>query len=175
MHTPTANDTAKLVRRIDTIPSLLATSLSLALLTPPSPLAHPQKIASPDSIPSQARISPTDTLIDVNTTIAAKTTIKECVIGARCVVGSGARLTRCVLFEGAEVGGDAQLTGCVLGRGCRVEGGAGKRTVLWDCEVGHGFVVPEGTDARGEKFVAGQGLEEVFEDEDIGQADDMVI
>jgi translation initiation factor eIF-2B subunit gamma len=174
LHTPTTNNSTKLVRRIDTTPSLLATSLSLALLTPPSPLAHLQKIASPDSIPSQARISHSDTIIDANTTIAPKTTIKECVIGTRCAVGSGARLTRCVLFEGAEVSGDAQLTGCVLGRGCRVEGRAGRRTVLWDCEVGHGFVVPEGTEARGEKFVAGHGLEEGLEEE-IGEVEDIPV
>lgn len=73
--------------------------------------------------------------------------------------------------------GDAQLTGCVLGKGCKVEGGAGKRTVLWDCEIGHGFVVPEGTEARGEKFVAGQGLEEGLEEEEdeIGDVEDMLV
>jgi len=79
-----------------------------------------------------------------------------------------------VLFEGAEVSGDAQLTGCVLGRGCRVEGGAGRRTVLSDCEIGHGFVVPEGTEAKGEKFVAGQGLEEGLEEE-IGEVEDILV
>src|SRR6266480_7014446 len=57
LHAPSTSTPPKLVRRIDTTPSLLATSLSLALLTPPSTLAHPQKIATPDSIPSQARIS----------------------------------------------------------------------------------------------------------------------
>lgn len=75
-----------------------------------------------------------------------------------------------MLFEGAEVGGDVQLTGCVLGRGCRVEGGAGDgKTVLWDCEVGHGFVVPGGTEARGEKFVAARGLEEGLDEGEFGE------
>jgi len=187
------------ITRIDTTPALLTTTLRLAKLPPSpessSPFAHPAKIASPDPLPPQARVSAEDTLIDAAVTLGSRTSIKESAVGARCVVGAGARLLRCLLMEGAVVGDAVQMTGCVVGRGARVEGmpaapGAAAaggdaaartrrgRTVLWDCEVGHGVVLPWGTEARGEKFVAGGVLDEAFagegddEDEDEGSEDE---
>jgi len=185
--------------RTDTIPALLATTLRLAKLPPTSesasPFAHPAKLASPDPLPPQARVSAEDTLIDAAVTLGSRCSVKESAVGARCVVGVGARLLRCLLMEGVEVGDGVQMSGCVVGRRARVEGApaaaaaaapggaAAKekekgRTVLWDCEIGHGVVVPWGTEARGEKFAAGGVLDEAFagegkdEGEDWGSGDE---
>lgn len=82
-------------------------------------------------------------------------------------------------MEGVEVGEGVQMTGCIVGRDARIEGplkgeseggeagGKKKRsqekTVLEGCEIGHGYVVPWGTEAKGEKFVVGGVLDEAFE------------
>ena len=80
-------------------------------------------------------------------------------MGANCVIQSGARLTRCVLMDGVSVGEKAQLTGCVLGRRCAIEGGVDLR----ECEVQPGYVVVAGTEAKGEKFMVFEGLEDDFD------------
>ena len=180
IHPPTSAP----ITRIDTIPALLTTTLRLAKLPPSgesgSPFAHPAKLASPDPLPPQVRVSAEDTLVDAAVTLGGRCSVKESAVGARCAVGAGARLLRCLLMEGVDVGPAVQMSGCVVGRGARVEGapappaGAGAaakekgRTVLWDCEIGHGVVVPWGTEARGEKFAAGGVLDEAF----AGEAED---
>ncbi|MCJ1483259.1 hypothetical protein MMC06_003426 [Schaereria dolodes] len=158
--------TTPLIRRVDTIPILLATSLYLAKLPPttetPSPFAHPQKVASTSSIATRSTISKADCLLAENVTVEEKCVVKESVVGVNCVIKSGARLTRCLLMDGAVVGEKAQLTGCVLGRRCQV----GRESVLRECEVQEGNVVPEETDAKGEKFMVFEGLD----DEDVEEA-----
>ncbi|KAH6644464.1 hypothetical protein C7974DRAFT_468086 [Boeremia exigua] len=143
---------APLIRRVDTAPLLLATSLRLAKLTPEdsSPYAHTHRIApsTAASLPQRCRIDPTSLLAD-NVSVAEKTNIKECVVGAGCRIGEGARLLRCLLMEGVEIADGVQVTDCVLGRRCRV----GKGAVLNACEVQDGQVVDEGTEGRGEKFM----------------------
>lgn len=177
------------ITRVDTISSFLTTSLRLAKLPPspesPSPLSHPSKVAEPDSVPHQARVSTEDSLIDAAVSLAPRISVKESVIGSRSIISTGARLQRCLLMESVEIGEGAQLTGCIVGRGARIEGapvsdGSKKkgqeqeRTVLWDCVVGHGVVVPWGTEARGETFVVGGALDEVLEGGMEGFGDDGV-
>jgi translation initiation factor eIF-2B subunit gamma len=156
-----------LIRRVDTVPLLLSTSLRLAKLSSvddveghkslASPFAHTSKIAHPESVPKRCRVDTTDSLVAENVTIAEKVNIKESVIGPGCQIGEGARLMKCLLMEGAIVGEGVQLTGCVLGRRCKIEGpeSLGKdgkkkaadedRTNLRDCEVQEGNVVPWGS------------------------------
>ncbi|KAK5151349.1 hypothetical protein LTR04_006613 [Oleoguttula sp. CCFEE 6159] len=177
---------APLIRRVDTAAALLVTSLHLAKLpsldsvdsrTTASPFAHASKIAYPDGISRPSRVETADSLLAENVTVGAKANIKECVIGANCSIGISARLTRCLLMEGAVVGDGAQLTGCVLGRRCKVEGGEGgdgERTKLVDCEVQEGNVVPWGTEAKNEKFMVFEGLEDDVEVEDDGYAAEAV-
>lgn len=88
--------------------------------------------------------------------------IKESVVGANCHIASGARLTRCLLMDGAVVGERCQLTGCIIGRRSKI----GRECVLKDCEVQDGNVVPDETDAKNEKFMVFEGLEEDEEDAD---------
>ncbi|KAI9711194.1 MAG: hypothetical protein M1820_002181 [Bogoriella megaspora] len=177
----------KLIRRVDTAPSLLNTSLLLAKLPSlddqsssqpahPSPFAHTSKIAYPDGVEKPSRVETESTLLDANVTIGARCNIKESVIGANCAIGSGSRLQRCLLMEHCVVGENVQLTGCILGRRCKVEGGpvgkgdGGEKTRLTDCEVQEGFVVPWGAEAKGEEFA--KGLSE-GEDEEGGLGDDV--
>lgn len=88
--------------------------------------------------------------------------IKESVVGANCHIASGARLTRCLLMDGAVVGERCQLTGCIIGRRSKI----GRESVLKDCEVQDGNVVPDETDAKNEKFMVFEGLEEEDGDDD---------
>lgn len=66
-------------------------------------------------------------------------------------------------MEEVDIGERVVLTGCVVGRRARV----GKGAVLTDCEIQGGFVVEEGTEAKGEKFMAFEGM-----DEDEGEQDE---
>lgn len=59
-------------------------------------------------------------------------------------------------MDGVTVGGKAVLQGCILGRRCAV----GKNSNLKECEVQEGYQVKEETEAKGEKMMVFEGLEE---------------
>lgn len=156
--------TAPLIRRVDTAGLLLSVSLRLAKLESieevgkpaSSPFAHAHKIAHPSGIAQRCTVTKADCLLGENVSVEEKCVIKESVIGANCTIKTGARLTRCVLMDGVVVGERCQLTGCILGRRSRV----GQGCVLKECEVQEGYGVPEETDAKGEKFMVFEGLED---------------
>ncbi|EZF78378.1 hypothetical protein H105_00535 [Trichophyton soudanense CBS 452.61] len=156
-----------LIRRVDNSALLLSISLRLAKLDasndthPPntatlSPLAHASKIAYPPGIAQRCTVSKADCLLAENVTVEEKCIIKESVIGANCHIASGARLTRCLLMDGAVVGERCQLVGCIIGRRSKL----GRDCVLKDCEVQNGNIVPADTDAKNEKFMVFEGLED---------------
>jgi translation initiation factor eIF-2B subunit gamma len=155
---------APLIRRVDSSTLLLSVSLRLAKLesieeagrATASPLAHSQKVAHPTGIAQRSTITKNDCLLAENVTVEEKCVIKECVIGANCHIASGARLTRCVLMDGVVIGERCQLTGCIIGRRSQI----GRESVLKECEVQDGNVVPEDTDAKNEKFMVFEGLDE---------------
>ncbi len=171
----TASNPAPLIRRVDTPHLLLHTSLRLAALPPstnpppniyptgPSPLSHSQKISTdPSLIAPHTNIHAPTTLIAPNTTVATHCVIKSSVIGANCVIEEGVRLTGCLLMDGVTVGGKAVLQGCILGRRCAV----GKGSNLKECEVQEGYQVKEETEAKGEKMMVFEGLEEALGEEE---------
>ena len=159
-----SDPSAPLIRRIDTSHLLLSISLRLAKLDSveeagrpaSSPFAHAHKIAYAGGIAQRCTVSKADCLFAENVTVEEKCVVKESVIGANCHIKSGARLTRCLLMDGAVVGERCQLTGCILGRRCQV----GRESVLKECEVQEGNVVAEETDAKGEKFMVFEGLDD---------------
>lgn len=158
-----AVSTSSLLLRVDTPALLLRTSLHLATLSPAThPFSHPQKTATPSLLAPQTSINSATTLLDSNVTVASRAVIKESVLGSACAIGVGARISQSVLMEEVDVGERAILTRCVAGRRARV----GKGAVLTDCEIQGGFVVEEGTEAKGEKFMAFEGMDE---DEDLGE------
>ncbi|KAI9810745.1 MAG: hypothetical protein M1827_006083 [Pycnora praestabilis] len=152
-----------LIRRVDTAPLLLTVSLHLAKYESieekgklaSSPFAHTKKIAYPGGVAQRCTVSK-DCLLAENVTVEEKAVIKESVIGANCRIESGARLTRCLLMDGAIVGEKCQLNGCILGRRSKI----GRESLLRDCEVQEGNIVPEETDAKNEKFMIFEGLED---------------
>ncbi|KAH8701834.1 eukaryotic translation initiation factor subunit eIF2B-gamma [Talaromyces proteolyticus] len=162
---------APFIRRVDSSAVLLSTSLLLAKLESieevgrqaASPFAHNQKIAYPEGIAQRCTVTKSDCLLAENVTVEPTCVIKESVIGPNCYISSGARLTRCVLMDGAVVESRAQLTGCIIGRRARI----GRESVLKDCEVQDANVVPEETDAKNEKFMVFEGLDEGEEDDDM--------
>lgn len=137
--------TIPLIRRVDTAPLLLSTSLQLAKLEPietigrdaASPLAHQSKVAYPEGIASKTTVTRPDCLLAENVTVEEKCSIKECVIGANCTIKQGAKLQRCVLMDGVVVGKGCKLTGCILGRRCEI----GEESTLQDCEVQENLLV----------------------------------
>lgn len=155
---------APLVRRVDNSAILLSVSLRLAKLESveevgrpaSSPFAHAQKVAYPAGVAQRCTVTKADCLLAENVTVEEKCVIKESVIGANCHIASGARLTRCLIMDGAVVGERCQLTGCIVGRRSKI----GRESVLKDCEVQDGNVVPDETDAKNEKFMIFEGLEE---------------
>lgn len=138
-----------LIRRVDTAPLLLATSLHLAKLEAHdtlgrencSPLAHASKVAYPEGVASRTTISKTDSLLADYVTVEEKSSIKECVIGANCVIKTGAKLLRCVLMDGVVVGKGCRLTGCILGKRSEI----GEESTLTDCEVQENLLVEPGS------------------------------
>lgn len=179
--TTTASAPSPLIRRVDTSHLLLHTSLHLATLPPstnpppnmyptgPSPLSHSQKISTdPSLIAPHTNIHAQTTLIAPNTTVATHCVIKSSVIGANCVIEEGVRLTGCLLMDGVTVGEKVVLQGCILGRRCMV----GKGSDLKECEVQEGYQVKEETEAKGEKMMVFEGLEEgLGEEEDEADGD----
>jgi translation initiation factor eIF-2B subunit gamma len=142
---PKAGTTIPLIRRVDTAPLLLATSLQLAKLDAAdnigrdacSPLAHQGKVAYPQGIASRTTVTRPDCLLAENVTVEEKCSIKECVIGANCQIKEGAKLTRCVLMDGVVVGKGCKLTGCILGKRSEI----GEESILTDCEVQENLLV----------------------------------
>ena len=162
IHPSTAD--APFIRRVDTTATLLSVSLRLAKLgsieevgrPACSPFAHAHKIAYQGGVAQRSTVTKADCLLAENVTVEEKSVIKESVIGANCHIKNGARLTRCVLMDGVVVGERCQLTGCILGRRAQI----GRESVLKECEVQEGNVVAEETDAKGEKFMVFEGLDE---------------
>ncbi|KAL8918208.1 MAG: hypothetical protein Q9208_007484 [Pyrenodesmia sp. 3 TL-2023] len=146
-----------LIRRIDTPSLLLHASLHIASLDPSSsPLSHPHKVHPTATIVARTTIGQ-DVLVGANTNVQQHVTIKSSVIGANCKIGAGSRLIKCVLMDEVEVGEKAVLTGVVVGARARV----GKECKLGEgCEVQPGFVVEDGTEGKGEKFMVFEGLDE---------------
>jgi translation initiation factor eIF-2B subunit gamma len=167
---------APLICRVDNTALLLTISLRLAKLDSindvgrdaSSPFAHAQKIAYPAGIAQRCTVTKADCLLADNVTVEEKSVIKESVIGANCHIASGARLTRCLLMDGVIIGERCQLTGCVVGRRSKI----GRESVLKDCEVQDGNVVPDETEAKNEKFMIFEGLDDDIDDIDIGGDDD---
>ena len=177
-----AHPPASLIRRVDTVALLLNVSLALAKLPSTSdpsstsgtgsaaisPFSHKDKLHSTTSLPPQLTLPATTNLVDANVTLFSKSTIKECVIASNCVLGgekTGVRLNRCLLMDGAVVEAGAKLDGCVLGRRCKI----GADCELRDCYVQEGFVVADGTKAKGEVLAAGvdeSGFGDEYDDED---------
>lgn len=142
----TANqDTAPLIRRVDTGPLLLAISLQLAKLPSmeeagadaASPFAHARKVAYPEGVKPRTTITKQDCLVAENVTVEEKTLIKESVIGAGCQIREGAKLSQCVLMDGVVVGKGCKLTRCILGKRSVI----GDGSVLTDCEVQENLLV----------------------------------
>lgn len=146
---PTPDKPSLLIRRVDTAPLLLATSLALAKLEAidtigrdsSSPFAHASKIAYPEGIASRTTVTKIDSLLAENVTVEEKSSIKECVIGANCQIKQGAKLVRCVLMDGVVVGKGCKLTGCILGKRSDI----GDESVLTDCEVQENLLVEPGS------------------------------
>lgn len=173
-----SDPSAPMIRRVDNTALLLSVSLRLAKLEPieevgrsaASPCAHTQKIAYPAGIAQRCTVTKADCLLAENVTVEEKSVIKESVIGANCHIASGARLTRCLLMDGVVVDERCQLTGCIIGRRSKI----GRESVLKDCEVQDGNIVPDETDAKNEKFMVFEGLEDdIDENADDAGADEM--
>ncbi|KAJ5226469.1 eukaryotic translation initiation factor subunit eIF2B-gamma [Penicillium chermesinum] len=159
---------APYVRRVDSSAVLLSTSLRLAKLESiedvgrqHSPFAHNQKVANPDGVAQRCTVTASDCLLDQNVTVEQFAVIKETVIGANAHISSGARLTRCVVMDGAVIGPRSTLTGCIIGRNARV----GRECQLAHCEVQDGLLVEDETEAKNEKFMAFEGLDQDGEGE----------
>ncbi|KAJ5312015.1 hypothetical protein PENANT_c022G04495 [Penicillium antarcticum] len=160
---------APFVRRVDSSAMLLSTSLRLAKLesteevgrSSASAFAHNHKVSYPAGVAQRCTVTKSDCLLDMNVTIEEKCVVKESVIGANSHISSGARLTRCVVMDGVTVGPRAVLTGCIIGRRAKI----GSECVLKDCEVQDGNVVPDETDAKNEKFMVFEGLDDDMDDD----------
>ncbi|KAJ5378497.1 eukaryotic translation initiation factor subunit eIF2B-gamma [Penicillium cosmopolitanum] len=168
---------APFVRRVDSSAILLSTSLRLAKLPSidevgrhaASPLAHSKKIAYPEGVPKRCTVTESDCLLDINVTIEEFAVIKECCIGEGAKICKGARLSKCVILPYAVVGEKAVVTGTIVGRHSKI----GRDSVLKDCEVDNGFVVPDDTDAKAEKFMHFGGLDDEEDGMDVsGDFDD---
>ena len=87
------------------------------------------------------------------------------------MIEAGARITGSLLMDGVVVGEKSVVQGCILGRRCLLGGGCNLR----ECEVQEGYVVAEGTEAKGERFVVFEGLEEGEDGEEMGEREGMLV
>lgn len=163
IHSGEGQEKAPTIRRVDTAPLLLATSLQLAKLESieevgpeaASPFAHPRKVAYPEGVKPRTTITKTDSLIAENVTVEEKTAIKESVIGANCQIKEGAKLSQCLLMDGVLIGKGCKLTKCILGKRCVI----GDYSILTDCEVQENLLVEPKTEDKDNKLMSSEGLE----------------
>lgn len=141
-----SQDTAPLIRRVDTAQLLLNVSLHLAKLpsveeagAEASPLAHAKKVSYPEGVKSRTTITKGDSLVGDNVTVEEKVAIKESVIGAGCQISEGAKISQCLLMEGVVIGKNCKLTKCILGKRCVI----GDGSILTNCEVQENLLVEQ--------------------------------
>jgi translation initiation factor eIF-2B subunit gamma len=72
-------------------------------------------------------------------------------------------------MDGVTVGPRTVLTGCIIGRRAKI----GSECVLKDCEVQDGNVVPDETDAKNEKFMVFEGLDDDMDEDFEDDQDDL--
>ncbi len=87
------------------------------------------------------------------------------------MIEAGARITGSVVMDGVVVGEKSVVQGCILGRRCVLGGGCNLR----ECEVQEGYVVGEGVEAKGERFVVFEGLEEGEDGEELGEGEGILV
>ncbi|RPB20451.1 hypothetical protein L211DRAFT_829356 [Terfezia boudieri ATCC MYA-4762] len=159
------------IRRVDTPQLFRETCLQLAktdVALPGQPATSANTVEAGADTHAQPKIDPTcniaekttitsqDCLLGPNCTVMEKCIIKRCVLGPNVTIRKGVRLMDCVLLEGCVIEENVKLDKCILGRGARV----GKGSDLRDCEIGHGYGVEEETEARGERLVVLDGVDD---------------
>lgn len=169
---PAQQPSSPLIRRVDTVPLLLAVSLYLARLASfleqfttsnkSHPYCHAQQVHPTTQLPSQATIHTPTCLLDANSTLAPRITLRDTVVGANCSIASGSRLHGCLLMDGCVVEEKVVMSGCVLGRYCKV----GRGAELKDCWVQEGYAVAEEAVVKGEILAGFAGVEEGASDDD---------
>ena len=170
-YAPSATPPTPFIRRVDTPQLFRETCLQLAktdVALPGQPATSANTVEAGADTHAQPKIDPTcniaekttitsqDCLLGPNCTVMEKCVIKRCVLGPNVTIRKGARLMDCVLLEGCVVEENVKLDKCILGRGARV----GKASDLRDCEIGHGYGVEEETEARGERLVVLDGVDD---------------
>jgi len=170
-YAPSAQPPTPFIRRVDTPQLFRETCLQLAktdVALPGQPATSANTVEAGADIHAQPKIDPTcniaekttitsqDCLLGPNCTVMEKCVIKRCVLGPNVTIRKGARLMDCVLLEGCVIEENVKLDKCILGRGARV----GKGSDLRDCEIGHGYGVEEETEARGERLVVLDGVDD---------------
>lgn len=162
-----SNESAPLVRRVDTAQLLLNVSLALAKIpsveetgTAVSPFAHNKKVSYPEGVKSRTTITRQDSLVGDNVTVEEKVAIKESVVGANCHISEGAKISQCLLMDGAVVGKNCKLTKCILGKRCVI----GDGSVLTNCEVQENLLVEAKTEDKDNKLMSSDGLEATEEE-----------
>lgn len=183
-----------MVRRVDTSPLLLSTSLELAKLASiedvgedeASPLAHATKISASANISGHISISRSDSLIGFSVKVEEHVSVKESVVGSYSHLKKAAKLMKCVLMEGVVIGERCRLTNCIIGRKVQI----GADTTLTDCEVEDGYIVEAKSKLlfprvesgsllifcsiaveKGEKIMSSEGLE-VDNEESLGEVEE---
>ena len=87
------------------------------------------------------------------------------------MIEAGARITGSLVMDGVVVGEKSVVQGCILGRRCVLGSGCSLR----ECEMQEGYVVGEGTEAKGERFVVFKGLEEGKDGEEMGEGEGILV
>lgn len=150
------------IRRVDTAHLYLYACLHLAKSDPTAPSTI--KIDPSVNIGPKAIVTGNDCLVGDKVSIGEKAIVKKSVLGSGVSLGKNVRLTGCVLMDGAAVAEGARLESCIIGRKAVI----GSKATLKDCEVAEGYVVEEGAEAKGERFVAGLEADSDDFDEDVG-------
>ncbi|KAL2755304.1 hypothetical protein ACRALDRAFT_2103610 [Sodiomyces alcalophilus JCM 7366] len=165
LHPP--DESAPLVRRVDTAQLLLNVSLHLAKLpsveeggAAVSAFAHNKKVSYPEGVKTRTTITKQDSLVGDNVTVEEKVAIKESVIGANCQISEGAKISQCLLMDGVVVGKNCKLTRCILGKRSVI----GDGSVLVNCEVQENLLVEPTTEDKDNKLMSSEGLEATEEE-----------
>ncbi|ODQ56202.1 translation initiation factor eIF-2B subunit gamma [Saitoella complicata NRRL Y-17804] len=112
------------------------------------------RIAGSADVSLKAQVG-TDSLVGEHSKVDERTSLKRSIIGQHCVVGRNVKISNSIIMDRVVIEDGAKIEGCTVCTNVRI----GSKAQLTNCEVGGGFVVEEGFQAKGEKLVDFRDME----------------
>ena len=89
-----------------------------------------------------------DSLLGDGCKIGDRCSIKRSVIGSNCIIGKNVKVADSVIMDYVTIEDSAKIEGCILSRSVKIQ----EKSLLKECEVGGGQIVPHDTIGKNEQY-----------------------